>query len=106
MGSRWVHGAAHVRVVPSSLLLATRRLARRHLVGAPRTGRRLTSLWSNKAMSRETIQDKLCRGLEAEGHQRDLKARTSKYRVYIDAQNATRRFFVGKAGALRWGRIA
>ena len=57
-------------------------------------------------MSRETIQDKLCRGLEAEGHQRDLKARTSKYRVYIDAQNATRRFFVGKAGALRWGRIA
>lgn len=57
-------------------------------------------------MSRETLQNKLCRGLEAEGHKRDLKARTGKYRVYIDAQNPERRYYVGKAGALRYGRTA
>jgi hypothetical protein len=55
-------------------------------------------------MSQEPIQNKLCRGLEAEGHRRDLNARTGKYRVYIDSKNGERRYFVGKAGALRWGR--
>lgn len=53
----------------------------------------------------KTIADRLCAALEAGGHLPDPIYPTKRYRVYIDRQNPEHRFFVGKSGALRWGRV-
>lgn len=56
-------------------------------------------------MSRATYRDRLIAGLRASGWQEDAVNLSTKYLAFHHP-NMKSRFFVGKAGALRYGRSA
>lgn len=55
-------------------------------------------------MPRPTLQQRYVTALEARGCRRDPGARSDRYVTLLHATKDDRRYFVGRAGAVRYGR--